>query len=383
MQSPLTNQQRKKALEKYQLPNISELRPPKLDMTMKLLVGKSVGSHDSWWQKMQALWLDAYERSAMPPDRDRCISDGLGGSVSGRADRRSLDGRGESTPHKLSGAVGSYICDSSLCQGQTGLGSPCAHGQYHGCSICQSHGRNEVIEALLHDKESLELVSSATFSPNCIPHPREAERGSRPTIKVNCGPSRPDAGSNDISSNQFSLGSPTGGPVCVQDYQTIPRFFSWKPDPLAEAVDAFKQTWTGFTGYANPPWGLIGRCVQYILQQGATIVLITPLWPGQPWYPTLFPLLLDNPRLLPLSPDLLMSPQGLRFPFPKGANQLVAWYISGNRIKVQESQTRLLPSCSPHGEAQQQKTTILPGEYGSNGAFSRAPIQLLPLSVIF
>ena len=159
----------------------------------------------------------------------------------------------------------------------------------------------------------------------------------------------------------------------------IPRFFSWKPDPLAEAVDAFKHTWTGFTGYANPPWGLIGRCVQYILQQGATIVLITPLWPGQPWYPTLFPLLLDNPRLLPPSPDLLMSPQGLRFPFPKGANQLVAWYISGNCIKVQESQTRLLPSCLPHGEAQQQKTTTLPGEYGSNGAFSRAPIQFLPL----
>ena len=159
----------------------------------------------------------------------------------------------------------------------------------------------------------------------------------------------------------------------------LPRFFSWKPDPLAEAVDAFKQTWMGFTGYANPPWGLIGRCVQYTLQQGATIVLITPLWPGQPWYPTLFPLLLDNPRLLPLSPDLLMSPQGLKIPLPKRANQLVAWYISGNRTKVQESQMRLLPSCSPHGEAQQQKITTLPGEYGSNGAFSRAPIQFLPL----
>ena len=60
VQSPLTNQQRKKALEKYPLPNVSELRPPKLDMTMKLLVGKSVSSHDGWLQKMQALCLDAY-----------------------------------------------------------------------------------------------------------------------------------------------------------------------------------------------------------------------------------------------------------------------------------------------------------------------------------
>ena len=60
VQSPLTNQQRKKALEKYPLPNVSELRPPKLDPTMKLLVGKSVNSHDGWLQKMQALCLDAY-----------------------------------------------------------------------------------------------------------------------------------------------------------------------------------------------------------------------------------------------------------------------------------------------------------------------------------
>ena len=95
--------------------------------------------------------------------------------MSGVADRGSLDSRGESTPHKLSGAAGSYICDSSLCQGKTKPGSPCAHGQHHGCSICQSYGRNEDIEALLHDKEPVGLVSSATFNHSCIPHPREAE----------------------------------------------------------------------------------------------------------------------------------------------------------------------------------------------------------------
>ena len=33
----------------------------------------------------------------------------------------------------------------------------------------------------------------------------------------------------------------------------LDRFFSWRPDPLAEAVDAFRQSWTGLAGYANPP----------------------------------------------------------------------------------------------------------------------------------
>ena len=178
-------------------------------------------------------WTTPGERSTISPDRDRCISDGLGGSMPGGADRWSLDGRREITPHKLSGAFGSYICDSSLCQEQTGLGSPCAHGQLHSCGIYQSYGRNEVVEALLHDKESLGLVSSETFDHSRVSHPREAECGSRPTIKVNCGPSRLDAESNSVPSNQLSLGSSAGGFVCIQDYQTATTFLQLETRPIS------------------------------------------------------------------------------------------------------------------------------------------------------
>ena len=59
VKSPLTNQQRKKALDKHPLPEVAELRPPKVDMTMKLLVGKPTSSHDGWLQKMLALCMDA------------------------------------------------------------------------------------------------------------------------------------------------------------------------------------------------------------------------------------------------------------------------------------------------------------------------------------
>ena len=200
-------------------------------------------------------WTTPGERSTIPPDRDRCISDGLGGSMPGGADRGSLDGRGESTPHKLSGAAGSYICDSSLCQGQTRPGSPCVHGQHHGCSICQSYGRNEVIEALRHDKEPVGLVSSATFNHSCIPYPREAECGSRPTIKVNCGPSRLDAGSNDIPSDQFSLGSSTGGLVCIQDYQAASTFFQLETRPTSRGSGCIQADMDRVYGICEPSMG--------------------------------------------------------------------------------------------------------------------------------
>ena len=32
-----------------------------------------------------------------------------------------------------------------------------------------------------------------------------------------------------------------------------PRYFSWRPDPFAEATDAFLQDWTRLKGFANPP----------------------------------------------------------------------------------------------------------------------------------
>ena len=34
----------------------------------------------------------------------------------------------------------------------------------------------------------------------------------------------------------------------------VPRFFSWRPDPACEAVNAFSQSWHGVVGYAFPPF---------------------------------------------------------------------------------------------------------------------------------
>ena len=34
------------------------------------------------------------------------------------------------------------------------------------------------------------------------------------------------------------------------------RFVSWKPDPAAEAVDAFKVNWSQLKGYAFPPFAM-------------------------------------------------------------------------------------------------------------------------------
>ena len=52
-------------------------------------------------------------------------------------------------------------------------------------------------------------------------------------------------------------------------YKQLPRYFSWRPDPLVEATDAFSQQWQQFRGYANPPWCLIGRVLFLVKDQQA------------------------------------------------------------------------------------------------------------------
>ena len=54
----------------------------------------------------------------------------------------------------------------------------------------------------------------------------------------------------------------------------LKRFFSWRPDPEAEALDAFNQNWGNLQGrgYANPPWNLVGRVLNRVRQQQVTLV---------------------------------------------------------------------------------------------------------------
>ena len=87
----------------------------------------------------------------------------------------------------------------------------------------------------------------------------------------------------------------------------LPRFYSWRPDPEAEATDAFLQDWAKVRGFANPPWCLIHRCLTKVKTEVARMVLVVPLWKTQSWFPVLLELLEDYPRVLPHQQDLRSS----------------------------------------------------------------------------
>lgn len=66
----------------------------------------------------------------------------------------------------------------------------------------------------------------------------------------------------------------------------LPNYWSLALDPEATAVNAFQQSWKIKGLYLYPPWRLIPRVLKQVKEQRLKrVVLVTPLWPSQFWYP--------------------------------------------------------------------------------------------------
>ena len=124
----------------------------------------------------------------------------------------------------------------------------------------------------------------------------------------------------------------------------LERYFSWTQDPNCIAVDAFYQNWEPLFPYAFPPFCLITKVLrQAKVQAVREMVLITPLWPSQPWYPFLLSMAISPPRILPSFPLLLENPteEGIHPLLQNSSLSLVAWMVSGIDWKPREFRERL------------------------------------------
>ena len=103
-----------------------------------------------------------------------------------------------------------------------------------------------------------------------------------------------------------------------------------------EGVDALTTVWKGMGAYAFPPFRLILRILRNVQNEGATLLLVAPVWYQQPWYPVLLRMLSERPVLLPTSEFLLTAPDGS--PHHMCVSQrltLAAWVVSGVQETVQ------------------------------------------------
>ena len=137
----------------------------------------------------------------------------------------------------------------------------------------------------------------------------------------------------------------------------LPRFFSWRPDPEAEAVNAFSQDWRPLNGigYANPPWVMINRVWTQVQAQKTSIVLVAPVWKAQPWYPKLLEMLINYPQRITMGDDALL--QVSHGSYPAVVPQLAVWNISGEDSRVKAFQRKAQSCCSLHRDGSLRSPT--------------------------
>ena len=142
------------------------------------------------------------------------------------------------------------------------------------------------------------------------------------------------------------------------------KFVSWKPDPLAWKVDAFSIRWTNIRAYAFPLFCLISRILQKIHSERVhQMLLITPVWKTQPWYPNLLSMLVRKPILLPQDHDLLQLHHSEE-KHPLHHMKVAAWLVSADTSQIRKFQMRQ-PSLYSHLGGLEQNDNIL--EHGNSG----------------
>ena len=308
----------------------------------------------------------------------RCVQSGLGSSAEWPIpDRGCMVSRGGNSSHKLPRVAGCLLGNQGFWEDLAEHHSLAALGQCHSSELHNQKG-GTVSRALCELAISIwtwcterNITIEAEHLPGQLNS--QADQESR-TIRDRCD--------WKLKQQVFHQIQTAMGPLEVDLFASrltkqLPRFYSWRPDPEAEATDAFMQDWATCRGFANPPWCLIHRCLAKVRRQTARIVLITPLWKTQSWFPLVLDLLEDYPRRIPQQQDLVSMPLGQEFLMQQGIPQLIAWPISGNPTHHEEFLLRLQTSCSDHGETKPIPTMVphfLDGLAGVNRGI-RIPLQ--------
>lgn len=137
----------------------------------------------------------------------------------------------------------------------------------------------------------------------------------------------------------------------------LSKYVSWKPDPMAQAVDAFCQNWAEQFCYIFAPFSQIHRVLQKIDDDKAECMVILPFWSTQPWFSKMMHMLTDYPIFLPREKGTLTHPFRKITDLPK--TRLIGVRLSGKRYKHLEFLNGVKKLSCIHGSRQQVNNTML------------------------
>ena len=327
-------------------------------------------------------WTTFPSSSTATNNFNRCLQAGLGSSLQGLPDRGTVVSWGENVAHKYSG-VESSKASTLLLSPYVPINkiNSLENRQYSSIDILEKDGGGTHSRALTDlSKQIWEYLLShkITITVEYLPGVLNVEAD---TLSRNLK----DSSEWKLNKQVFLDICRVRGTPCTDLFASrlshqVPQYFSWKIDPYSISADAFQACWTHLKGYAFPPFSLIGRVLWKVRADQSTIVLITPAWKTQAWYPQLLELSIKNPIMIPQLPFLLRNPQGQAHPLVKNQSlRLVPWTVSGVSCKQKEYQKKLPTLSFPQEETARSLITNRPGESGLAGVLRE---KYIPFDVL-
>ena len=184
-----------------------------------------------------------------------------------------------------------------------------------------------------------------------------------------------------FSVTEQSVGSIQCRPICQQDQRSVTTVLQLEAGPSSHSSGRLLSAMGSRTAISFPTIQFDWESSEQNSVRGSDMcVSCSPEWPAQVWYPQLLSMLVINPILLPMTQDLLMSPDQLPHPLVMESRMpLAAWLVSGRDLPCRDFQ-KGLPICSSNlGESTLTHHIAQPGKSGVAGVLQGRSIHFQPL----
>ena len=355
------------------LPSPSNAECSRVAEEPKLRKPSSFGPSEQRRNRMvdKFVMVDKWQKPTNEKERyrsdERCIEQGMGCLVRVPKDRVVLESRGERMAYKRQ-RVENGVNDNKDLQSQ---GSPhnLAHGQHYSSSANKQKNQSKVQASIRSYAGDLGVLLRTTEHDYCSIPSGTTESGSRLVIQGMGGFKRLEIRRDSIQTSGGDDGT-----------SQLEQYVSWKQDTEAMAVDSFQMEWGTVEGYAFPPFCLIGRVLQKVWKEEATITIITPVGPAQTWYSTLLYVSIQEPVLLPQTKRLLRNAKNELHPLTQQMTlKLAAWRVSGKEQQARVFRRSLQTYSWQNGERVERFLTSPSGANGVAGVVDEALIRFRQL----
>ena len=204
-------------------------------------------------------------------------------------------------------------------------------------------------------------------------HTRHIQLCSGRGVQNNQGSHRLETQSLSFQQDQQDLWTPRNRSVCILTDPPTATILQLETRPTGGGNRRLSAELGSPEGVRQPsPWCLMGRVLSQVMEQRAQVVLVAPVWKGQPWYPVLLGMLWEFPRQISPFPDLIQNPAEL-------TTQLAMWPISGRSSMTVAFQRKLQGCCWPPGGPSQTNLMTRTSESGLAGVWNEVPIPFQDL----